>query len=67
MAELAAAGDPRFRKMTDAQLQVTARWRWSQSAEGQYLKGLEEKFTAWAHMYLSFAEMQVLHHGLPRS
>ncbi len=67
LVDRAAARDPRFKNMTEAQLQVTARWRWSQSAQGQYLMGMESKFTAWAHMYLSFAEMEVLdHHGLPR-
>ncbi len=66
VVELAAAGDPRFRAMTPAQLQVTARWRWSRSAEGQYLASLEGKFTGWAHLYLSFAEMEFLNrHGLP--
>jgi hypothetical protein len=48
-------GDPRFRNMTYAQLEMTARWRWSQSSRGQHLMQLEGVFTNWARMYLSFA------------
>jgi hypothetical protein len=57
---MARAGDPRFRTMSSAQVEMTARWRWSQSAKGQYLMNLESKFTGWAEMYLSFAEVEVL-------
>ncbi len=63
----ADAGDPRFKKMTYGQLEMIGRWRWSQSSRGQYLMNVDEKFTQWAQMYLSFAEMEVLnHHGVPR-
>ena len=62
----ADAGDGRFKKMTQAQLEMTARWRWSQSSRGQYLTRLESKFTTWAQMYLSFAEVEMLNqHGVP--
>jgi hypothetical protein len=62
----AAAGDPRFRNMTHSQLLMTGAWRWSQSSRGQYLSRLETKFTEWAHMYLSFAEVEALNdHGVP--
>jgi hypothetical protein len=63
----AGAGDRRFKNMTPAQLDVTARLRWSQSANAQYLMELENVLTNWAQMYLSFAEVEVLnHHGAPR-
>lgn len=62
----ADAGDPRFRNMTHAQLQMTGAWRWSQSSQGRYLNRLEKKFTEWTHMYLSFAEVEALNeHGAP--
>ena len=61
----AAAGDPRFKNMTYYQLDVTARWRWSQSANGEQLMKLEQMFTAWAGMYLSSAQLEVLNHRLP--
>ena len=62
----ADAGDPRFKNMTRAQMQMTGAWRWSQSSQGQYLSRLETKFTEWAHMYLSFAEVEALNeHGAP--
>jgi hypothetical protein len=62
----AGAGDPRFRDMTSAQLETTARWRWSQSSPGQYLMEMENMFTNWAQMYLSFAEVEALNrHGVP--
>ena len=56
----ANAGDPRFKNMTHAQLQMTGAWRWSQSSQGQYLGSLETKFSEWAHTYLSFAEIEAL-------
>jgi hypothetical protein len=56
----ADANDPRFKNMTHAQLQMTGAWRWSQSSQGQYLNRLETKFTEWAHLYLSFAEVEAL-------
>jgi hypothetical protein len=56
----ADAGDPRFRDMTPAQLEITARLRWSQSSTGQYLMEMEKMFTNWAQMYLSFAEVEAL-------
>jgi hypothetical protein len=62
----AGVGDPRFKRMTHSQLQMTGAWRWSQSSQGQYLSKLEAKFTEWAHMYLSFAEVEALNeHGVP--
>ena len=62
----ADAGDPRFKNMTRAQLQMTGAWRWSQSSQGQYLSKLETRFTDWAHMYLSFAEVEALNEqGVP--
>lgn len=62
----ADGGDPRFKRMTQAQLEMTARWRWSQSSRGQYLMKLEKMFTSWAQMYLSFAEVEVLtQQGVP--
>jgi hypothetical protein len=62
----AGAGDPRFRDMTPAQLEMTARWRWSQSSPGQYLMEMENMFTNWAQMYLSFAGVEALNrHGVP--
>ena len=51
----AEARDPRFRRMTRAQLVMTAQWRWSQSAAAQLLWTLESTFSGWAKMYLSFA------------
>jgi len=64
----AHARDPRFRTMTPAQLLITAQWRWSQSADAQYLFTLESTFSGWAQMYLSFAEMEVLsRHAAPPS
>jgi hypothetical protein len=63
----AEGGDPRFRNMSRAQLQMTGAWRWSQSSQGQYLRKLEATFTDWAQMYLSFAEVEALNgHGLRR-
>jgi hypothetical protein len=61
--ERAYAGDARFRRMTVAQLEKTARWRWSQSAYAQYFSRLEKTYSEWAHMYLAFAEVQVLNRG----
>ena len=62
----ADARDPRFRRMTPAELLITAQWRWSQSADAQYLFTLESTFSGWAQMYLSFAEMEVLsRHAAP--
>ncbi len=58
--ERACAGDPRFRRMTPAQLLVTGRWRWSGSADAQYLFVLENAFTGWARMYLAFAQVELL-------
>jgi hypothetical protein len=62
----AGAGDPRFRDMTPPQVEMTARWRWSQSSPGQYLMEMEKMFTNWAQMYLSFAEVEALNrHSVP--
>ena len=60
-------GDPRFKNLSRAQLEMTGRWRWSESSRGQYLSWLETRFTDWAQMYLSFAEVEALNaHGLRR-
>ncbi len=62
----ADARDPRFTRMTQAELQMTGQWRWAHSADAQYLFTLESTFTGWAQMYLSFAEMEVLsRHAAP--
>jgi hypothetical protein len=60
VVQRADGGDPRFRAMTPGQLEMTARWRWSQSARARYFMELESVFTGWAQMYLSFAEVEVL-------
>ena len=56
----AFAGDPRFRGMTPAEQVVTGRWRWTGSADAQYLAMLENVFTGWARMYLAFAQVELL-------
>src|SRR5689334_1033728 len=56
----ANAGDPRFKNMSDLALQITGRWRWSHSSQGQYLSKLETTFTGWAQLYLFFAEVEAL-------
>lgn len=53
---LAAAGDPRYRRMTASELRSTARWRWRLSPRAQALSRSEEKQRERARMYLSFAE-----------
>jgi hypothetical protein len=61
LRRLAEDRDPRFRDMTTAQLEITARWRWSQSAKGNLCTQLEHIYAEWTHMYLAFAELEALH------
>jgi hypothetical protein len=56
----AAAGDPRYKKMTTRELKITGRWRWRLSTAAQRLARAEEKHRERAHMYLSFAEFRRL-------
>jgi len=65
VTELAQAGDPRFKGMRPFDLEITGKWRWTKSARGLHLKRLERRYTAWASMYLAFAEVQVLHQARP--
>ncbi|BCY09403.1 hypothetical protein [Actinoplanes sp. L3-i22] len=55
---LAARKDPRFRGMSDRQLQVTALWRWRLSGPAQGLRHAEQKQRDWGRMYLALAEQQ---------
>lgn len=55
----ADGGDARFEYMTDKQLEVTGRLRWSASTQAKRLGGLEDRYSAWALMYLAFAEFQL--------
>jgi hypothetical protein len=52
-------GDARFAHMTDTQLELTGRLRWSGSTQAKRLGGLEDRYSAWALMYLAFAEFQL--------
>jgi hypothetical protein len=56
----AAAGDPRYRKMTPRELKTTGRWRWRLSTSAIQLARAEEKHRERASMYLSFAEFRRL-------
>jgi hypothetical protein len=55
----AYGGDARFGHMTEKQLELTGRLRWSGSAQAKRLGGLEERYSAWALMYLAFADFQL--------
>ncbi len=55
----AYAHDARFVAMTDHQLELIGKMRWSQSARAKRLGGLEERYSAWALMYLAFAEFRL--------
>lgn len=54
----AAAGDPRFKRMTPRELEVTGRWRWILSLQARHLVELEQTYRRRAHMYLTFVEFQ---------
>lgn len=54
MMILAAARDPRYRKMTTTQLKRTALWCWRLSAAGQALRRSEAHSREQAHDYLEF-------------
>jgi hypothetical protein len=56
--ERAYRGDARFEHMSDKQLELTGRLRWSGSTQAKRLGGLEERYSAWALMYLAFADFQ---------
>ena len=57
--ERAHAHDARFANLTEHQLELIGKMRWSQSAQSKRLGGLEERYSAWALMYLAFAEFQL--------
>ncbi|GAA2673550.1 hypothetical protein [Actinoplanes palleronii] len=54
----AAHRDPRYRRMTDRELRVTALWRWRLSSRAQALRHTEQKHRDWSRLYLSLAEQQ---------
>ncbi|GIF12873.1 hypothetical protein [Actinoplanes teichomyceticus] len=54
----AAAGDPRFRRMSDRELRITALWRWRLSSRALALRRAERKQRDWSRLYLSLAEQQ---------
>jgi hypothetical protein len=56
----AAAGDPRYRRMTTRQLESTGLWRWRLSTSAIQLSRSEEKHEKRARMYLNFAEYRRL-------
>ncbi|MEU4689949.1 hypothetical protein [Actinoplanes sp. NPDC023714] len=51
---LAAAHDPRYRRMSDHEMRATALWRWRLSAAGQALRRSEQKAQERADTYLTF-------------
>jgi hypothetical protein len=55
----AYAHDARFATLTEYQLELIAKMRWSQSAQSKRLSSLEERYSAWAMMYLAFAEFRL--------
>jgi hypothetical protein len=55
---LAAAKDPRYRKMTGRDLEKTALWRWRQTGEAQALRRSEEKNERQADTYLAFLKFR---------
>jgi hypothetical protein len=54
----AAGGDPRYKKMTPAQLETTGVWRWRLSTSAIHLRKSEEKQRERARAYLHFAEFR---------
>jgi hypothetical protein len=55
---LAAAKDPRYRKMTDRELEMTALWRWRPTGQAQSLRRSEERNERQAHTYLDFVKFR---------
>jgi hypothetical protein len=53
-------GDPRFKRMTQQDLQATGRMRWSKSGQARKLSGLDEEYSRLAKIHLAFAEFQLL-------
>jgi len=51
----AAAGDPRYKKMTSRELESTGLWRWRLSTSAVQLAKSEEKQRERARLYMSFA------------
>ncbi|MBM2616294.1 hypothetical protein JIG36_12075 [Actinoplanes sp. LDG1-06] len=51
---LAGAKDPRYRRMTDRDLEKTALWRWRLTGEAQSLRRSQEKNERQAQSYLAF-------------
>jgi hypothetical protein len=60
VAARAAAGDPRYKRMTASQLEKTGLWRWRMSTSAIQLTKAEEKQRERARLYLSFAEFRRL-------
>ncbi|MFD0522037.1 hypothetical protein [Paractinoplanes durhamensis] len=56
----AAGGDPRYAKMTTAELRTTGLWRWRLSTSAIQLQKAEEKQRERARVYLDFAEFRRL-------
>jgi hypothetical protein len=56
----AAKGDPRYRKMTPAQLKTTGLWRWRLSTSAVQLRKAEDKQRERARAYLGFSEFRRL-------
>ncbi|MCM4084367.1 hypothetical protein [Paractinoplanes hotanensis] len=54
--KLAAGGDPRYRRMTDRNLEKTALWRWRLTGQAQALRRSEEKNERQAETYLAFVK-----------
>jgi hypothetical protein len=55
----ADSGDPRFCDMSDRELEITGRTRWSQSLEAQKLQNIEQRYGRWAELYLAFAQFEL--------
>ncbi|MEU4424766.1 hypothetical protein AB0F81_29450 [Actinoplanes sp. NPDC024001] len=55
---LAAAHDPRYRRMTARQLEKTALWRWRLSTAAQALRRSENNSRERAEKYLAFVEFR---------
>lgn len=55
---LASVKDPRYRKMTERELEKTALWRWRLTGEAQSLRRSEEKNERQAEAYLAFVKFR---------
>lgn len=55
---LARSRDPRYRWMTTAELEKTARWRWRLSPDAQALRRSERKYQEQAATYLAFVKFR---------